>query len=392
MMTDQSRKNIHVIVATGVWNLDNLRYRRHRFAEYLAKLDNTEEVIWVCPSDGENEPFVVLENGIKEFHVPDLHKNRLFRFGRYFDLFNQKHLNKLVKYLTSKDEYTHYLWYTFPGFPYLGSAHNWEKVTYDCSDLWATSMTGSKNLILKLREESILSAEKRIINRANIVYCTSDFLHENVLKLTNVDKGKVFTLENGVEFDLFTNADSLKVDHDLEITRGPVLGFIGGIKPKLDFALLTSVMEARPDWELLLVGPDGTNGDEDFIALKNLKNVKWIDKVPPAEVPIHMSKIDIGILPYKQSIYNQAVFPLKLFEFLAVGKPVVGMNLPSTKKYAEENVFEYIDTVSTSAFISKCEKLLEDKGENVERRVEIAKEKDWNIIFNKMVNGVLGNN
>ncbi|WP_368657982.1 glycosyltransferase [Metabacillus halosaccharovorans] len=392
-MTDQLKKNIHVIVATGVWNLDNLRYRRHRFAEYLSKLDNTEEVIWVCPStEMPNESFVILENGIKEFHVPDLHKNRVFRFARYFDIFNQKHLNKLVRYLESKSEYTHYLWYTFPGFPYLGDAHNWTKVTYDCSDLWATSMTGSKNLILKLREESILSAEKRIIIRADTVFCTSDFLHENVLKITGVNKNKVNTLENGVEFALFTKDDSSKVDYDLEINNGPILGFIGGIKPKLDFALLSSVMEARPDWDLLLVGPDGTNGDEDFVALKNLKNVKWIDKVPPTEVPAYMKKIDIGILPYKQSIYNQAVFPLKLFEFLAVGKPVVGMNLPSTKKYAEDNVFEYIEDVTATAFISKCERLYEEKEEKIKRRIKIAKQKDWNIIFSKMVDGVIGKN
>jgi len=389
-MTDQSKKNIHVIVATGVWNLDNLRYRRHRLAEYLTKLDHTAEVIWVCPSaGGKNDQFIMLENGIKEFHVPDLHKNRLFRFARYFDLFNQKHLNKLVQYLKSKSEYNHYLWYTFPGFPYLGYAHNWTKVTYDCSDLWATSMTGSKNIVLKLREESILSAEKRIINRADTVYCTSDFLHDNVLKVNGVDKDKVMTLENGVEFDLFTNVDTLNRDNDLSISSKPVLGFIGGIKPKLDFALLNSVMKSRPDWDLLLVGPDGTNGDEEFIALKSLNNVKWIDKVPPSEVPAYMKKIDIGILPYKQSVYNQAVFPLKLFEFLAVGKPVVGMNLPSTRKYAESNVFEYIDDVTTSNFISKCEKLLDQKDINIERRIDIAKEKDWNIIFNKMVNGVL---
>ena len=42
---------IHVIVATGEWGQDQLRYRRHRLAEFLAGRKETKEVIWVCPSE-----------------------------------------------------------------------------------------------------------------------------------------------------------------------------------------------------------------------------------------------------------------------------------------------------------------------------------------------------
>ena len=72
-------------------------------------------------------------------------------------------------------------------------------------------------------------------------------------------------------------------------------------------------------------------------------NILWTGSVAPSIIPKYMNLIDIGIMPYKLSQYNQAVFPLKLFEFLAAGKSVVGMHLPSTKKYAAKSVYIHLE-------------------------------------------------
>jgi teichuronic acid biosynthesis glycosyltransferase TuaH len=90
-----------------------------------------------------------------------------------------------------------------------------------------------------------------------------------------------------------------------------------------------------------------------------------------------MNLIDIGIMPYKSSQYNQAVFPLKLFEFLAAGKSVLGMHLPSTEKYAEESVYVHLDTNDTNQFINVCEQLEDIKNQEnyIQRRKALAKTK-----------------
>ncbi|HWJ76925.1 MAG TPA: glycosyltransferase [Niallia sp.] len=377
------RKHIHVLIATGKWDQDNLRYRRHRFAEFLQRHPDTKEVIWVCPtSDKQTGQFQKLANGIVQYTVQDIHPHKIFRFGRYFDSFYKTKLAKLREYLNSNMNDHLNLWFTFPGFPAMLDLVKWDKTTYDCSDLWASSITGNHNMVLKLREKSIASAERRIVTLCNNIICTSDYLHDNLIKRYQVKK-LIHVLENGVEYHLFNQA--LESEKKVKMNGQPTLGFIGGIKPKLDFHLLRQVMELREDWKLLLVGPDGTNMNTEFKDLLSLPNVTYTGKVSPQEVPIYMGKIDIGILPYKASEYNNAVFPLKLFEYLAAEKPVVGINLPSTKKYAQPGVFEYLEKDDPRHLIAACEEFIFNNSmELFHTRKELAKEHDWAEIFCKM--------
>lgn len=380
----KNKKNVHVIVATGEWDQDHLRYRRHRFAEYLASHPETEEVIWVCPSpNGDKESFSTLKNGIIQFIIKDIHPNKLFRFGRYFDLFYKSKLIELQGHLKEKEKRANlYLWYTFPGFSALTGLVEWEKTTYDCSDLWASSVSGNKNIILRLREKSILQSEQKIVQHVDTIVCTSDFLYEYLKDKYNPSKD-IHVLENGVEFELFQEDNK---SAEVNISGDLVLGFIGGIKPKLDFAMLIRMMNEKRNWHLLLVGPDGTNQHPEFKKLLQLENVTWTGKVPPMEVPKYMKLIDIGILPYRASIYNNAVFPLKLFEFLGAGKPVVGMNLPSTEKFSEPNIYEYARNDDYLTFMELCQSLSADLNDEefITIRKNLAKEKDWNNIFTDM--------
>ncbi|RFU63983.1 teichuronic acid biosynthesis protein TuaH [Peribacillus glennii] len=383
-------KNIHVIVATGEWGQDRLRYRRHRLAEFLRALPETKEVIWLCPAPNQSEEsLTALPNGIKQWTVRDLFPHNVFRFGRYMDRFYKKKIQAFLKGL--KDSHTPYnwnLWYTFPGFPLLADLFPWDKVIYDCSDLWASPISGAKSPLSAVRQNIISAAEKRIIQRADFIFCTSDHLRDQVInKLAGGRSDHVHTIENGVEFDLFARKKAQKENVIPDGFNGTVLGFIGGIKPKLDLALIRKAAQHKRNWLFLFVGPDGTNGHEDFKKLLNEKNVLWTGSVNPFEVPEYMNVIDIGIMPYKPSPYNQAVFPLKLFEFLAAGKAVVGMHLPSTSKYAEESVYAHLESDHYEDFIAACEKLELNKSDKglEQKRKELAKTRNWEDLFKRMM-------
>ncbi|WP_064537397.1 teichuronic acid biosynthesis protein TuaH [Mesobacillus campisalis] len=380
-------RKIHVIVATGDWEQDGLRYRRHRLAEHLQKQADTGEVIWLCPSPQITEDmYSSLPNGIWQFTVTDLFPHRLFRFGRYVDLFYQSKLHALLSYLKSvAGKYQVYLWYTFPGFPLLADLFPWDKIIYDCSDLWSSPINGKHTLLSTAREKVIANAENRIMDRANLIFCTSGYLREKVIERTGKD-GHVYTFENGVDYNLFAGQREKKEGILPPGFKGTVLGFIGGIKPKLDFSLITKVARKKPDWLLLLVGPDGTGGSPEFRQLLEEKNVVWTGGVPSNEVPSYMSLIDIGIMPYKDSPYNQAVFPLKLFEFLGAGKPVAGVHLPSTKMYVEDGIYLHLESGGAGEFIAACEKLAEGNNNpvDVQRRRKSAQKKDWDVVFSGM--------
>lgn len=374
-------KIVHVVVATNEWEKDGLRYRRHRLAEYLKKQDSTDEVIWLCPSSTNYRgEFKQLGNGVKQYGLKDVLPNKAARFFRYNDsLFYSSQLKKLAEYLKQKPHKT-FLWYTFPGFPKVKNLLKWDKVMYDCSDLWAAPIAGSKSLVTKAREGSILQAENQVLDRADVVFCTSEYLGEKVREKNK--KAPVHVIENGVEFEKFQNAGPLSNVKMLEMQR-PILGYIGGIKPKIDFALIKEMAISHKDWSFVFIGPDATNGDKVFREIQQLPNVHWLGSVNPGEVPAYMKHLDVGILPYKDSIYNKAVFPLKLFEYLAVGVPIVGMGLPSTEKYKKDGLFYYAST--KEAFIQNCETAVRIRSKNENERIAYAKENDWEAKFANMI-------
>jgi len=378
-------KDIHVIVGAGTWQQDGLRYRRHRLAEFLAAQPNTKHVFWICPSPERLTDRKVGESEtIEQWTITDVLPHKFFRFARYLSVFHKRRLSELARLLKSHVGHDHlYLWYTFPGFSKLADLLTWDRVIYDRSDLWAAPISGRMSLAAKLRRRLIAHSEQKIVHRADLIFCTSDYLHHVTdLEMPAEKRSRIVTLENGVDYSLFAGNDGFAVQ-----STGTVLGYIGGIKPKLDFVLLREVARKKPEWQILLVGPNGTQGDPDYSRLLEEDNVRWIDAVPPEDVPRFMNQISIGLMPYKASPYNNAVFPLKLFEFLASGKAAIGIHLPSTKKYEQESAYLCLDSSDPESLIQACEHLepVAFDSEAIRARKEFAKTKDWPIIFKKML-------
>ncbi|MFT8872059.1 MAG: glycosyltransferase [Sporolactobacillus sp.] len=377
-------KNIHVLVASAMWDHDQLRYRRHRLAEYLNALPETEAVIWLCPSAVRaSEQLIPLKNGISQWVVSDVLPHRLFRFTRFIDCFYRQKMQTFFERLRAFNG-RFYLWYTFPGYPLLASSWRWQAVIYDCSDLWTAPISGRQSLLSNLRRAVIGRSEQRIVRRATRIYCTSDGLHDTLIRRYQLSERRPRTLENGVAFDAFAAPAAQEMPLP-EAIHEPILGYIGGIKPKLDFSLISEAATRHPEWNFLFVGPDRTGGSAAFQQLIARKNVHWLGSIPPAQVPGYVRAIQVGIMPYKPSLYNAAVFPLKLFEFLAAGKPVVGTGLPSTAKYAEEGVYVHLEHSSPAAFTAACERLLAGNGRKMAaQRQMLAQRQDWQMIFARM--------
>ncbi len=188
--------------------------------------------------------------------------------------------------------------------------------------------------------------DRQLTARADLVFCTAQSLVDARRPLNP----NTHYLPNAVDYEAFqtalagarglataqTPARPPYQSTNLPTYPPPVLGVVGGINAKVDLALLAAVAERRPDWTLLLVGPLGYGLDAAEMArLRRLPNVHLPGPVPPDQVPAVIATCDVCLIPYKLTEQTRHVNPLKVYEYLAAGKPVVATALPELRQFGE---------------------------------------------------------
>ena len=133
---------------------------------------------------------------------------------------------------------------------------------------------------------------------------------------------------NGVETSAFATVDDAPLPDDVRLSA-PIAGYVGHISDRMDLGLLEAIAESG--MSLLLVGPRQITFGEDvrLSRLLGRSNVQWVGSKSFDELPSYLRIIDVGLLPYTNSDFNRASFPLKTLEYLAAGRPVVATNLPA---------------------------------------------------------------
>ena len=191
---------------------------------------------------------------------------------------------------------------------------------YDCVDDYPEQVSGDRNRALMRR------ADREAAATARLVFTTTRALRDRHLP-TNANTHLV---PNAADFDHFAPAaDRRIVAPDLAALPRPVVGFAGNItSAKVDLALVTALAKSGGTRTIVLAGPADETFEAPLRALAELENVVWTGPVPYAELPPVIAAFDVGLIPYSENAYTRNVFPLKLYEYLAAGKPVVATGLP----------------------------------------------------------------
>lgn len=140
---------------------------------------------------------------------------------------------------------------------------------------------------------------------------------------------------NGVDYHAF--ADPQPEAADLQAIPHPRIGYVGVIKKQLDLALLLALARRRPDWSFVFVGPVGHLGEKAALwqALVALPNVHAPGARPARDLPAYAQHFDVGQMCYDVNDYTNSIFPLKLNEYLASGRPVVSSRIESVLPFGE---------------------------------------------------------
>ncbi len=162
-----------------------------------------------------------------------------------------------------------------------------------------------------------------VVAAADVVTVSSDDLAER----HRGERADLIVVPNGVEPDRF--ADPLPAPDDLPDGSGPVIGYHGAIAPWFDFALYAETAQLLPEYRFVLVGPVDPRAAPQAEALASLPNVTFLGERPSDEIPRYVQRFDVGTVPFVVDRMTRGVSPLKMYEYLAAGKPCVATPLPA---------------------------------------------------------------
>jgi len=135
---------------------------------------------------------------------------------------------------------------------------------------------------------------------------------------------------NGCDTELFGSAlNGMETPDPLRELPRPILGCTGGIHGWMDAGLLAFLASRRPNWSFVLVGPKGATAD--IHTLMSEKNLHLLPRVPQSELPSYLAAFNVALIPYKAGESPVRPDPVKLYEYLAAGRPVVSTDLPSAR-------------------------------------------------------------
>lgn len=216
--------------------------------------------------------------------------------------------------------------------------------------------------------------------KADAVFATSQALFDDITSIRGSDS-RCELLGNGVELEHFEG-----VRRELGWPAPPAtprIGYLGAIAPWFDFDAVEKVALAHPDWEVSLVGPVMLGVERDVKRLANLSNVSCLPPVSYQDVPRVLSSFTAGIIPFRLNALTRGVNPNKLYEYLAMGLPVVSTAFSS-------EVSRYPDLVETANrpddFVRACERsvsLAKDGARLAAHRrgaIGAAARHDWSVI------------
>lgn len=242
-----------------------------------------------------------------------------------------------------------------------------ELLCYDCVDEHA-EFTGFSRTVVRTMEDGLLQ-------KADVVFASARTLYEAKKEMAL----SIHLLPNAADVEHFRRAvtDDLPCPPELAGLDGPVLGFVGGLGDWLDLVLLQTVARQKPDWHFVFIGP----ADTDTAALRSLPNVRLLGSRPYRDLPAYLKYFSVGLIPFKLNELTAKVNPIKLYEYLAAGKPVVATPLPELKPFAG---IVYL-AGSPDAFRAAVERALREDGPERQReRWQAAAVNSWDGRYREM--------
>jgi teichuronic acid biosynthesis glycosyltransferase TuaH len=194
-----------------------------------------------------------------------------------------------------------------------------------------------------------------------------------------------YYMGQGCNFDLFDHTASYAVPEDLKTIPSPIIGYVGSLdSARLDPAILQELARQKPDWNIVLVGPE----DEFFLNsdLHGISNIHFLGRKPLEQLGAYVARFDVCMNPQLSNIITRGNYPLKIDEYLAMGKPVVATRTRAMKLFEE---YTYLAD-SPDQYPQLAEQALqENSNEKAEARIKFARSHTWENSMQDLYKAIL---
>lgn len=143
---------------------------------------------------------------------------------------------------------------------------------------------------------------------------------------------KLFLMPNGVD-NIFLNNTMPEIPPDMKDVQKPVIGYIGVLQDRFDVALTSEVARILHDHRFVFVGP--ARNHSYFKPLFERDNIRFLGKRNYVEIPHYIQSFDVCIIPHKVNEFTDSMNPLKIYEYLACGKPIVSTPIAGTEGFKD---------------------------------------------------------
>jgi len=259
----------------------------------------------------------------------------------------------------------------FPGWSNLALKLKAEKpglVLYDCMDEHAGFSTNS----LEIEE-----TEKKLISEADVVITSAKLLEQKAKKFND----NTILIRNGTEFEHFNNP---KANGKLDsIKDKPIIGYFGAISDWFDTEIIEYCAKEKPEWQFVLIG---STWGSDISKVEELDNVHIVGEVLYKDLPGYLSYFDVCIIPFKVIPLTMSTNPVKFYEYISAGKPIVSTKLPELEYYKD---YCYLAETKED-FLIKLSKAVSEKEDidMINKRIQLAKDNSWDARYEIIKNSI----
>ena len=370
-------------ISTQDW--DDLWTRKHRFMQRFARQGN--KVLYIeAPASMvslniiKNDPRRIFRwvKGPREIE-DNLYVGTLplllpfFQMSTFINNINNLIIALLLKYWIRRLNFRNFILWTYTPFSDNIAKRMSEIFTiYECVD----EFSDSKGLV---KPNVVKKMEERLLKKADLVIVT----HKNLFQSKKDLAKNIYLISNAADIEHFKKAyfsDTPKTSEMNDIPR-PIIGFLGTVQYWIDLDLIKYLAISKPEWSIVLIGPIGRLAKIEKI--KHIPNIHLLGRKNYLSLPFYIKAWDVCINPYVLDKTAENCSPLKLYEYLATGKPVVSVDMPEARKFDGliKIGLDYRD------FLEKIETILNQLPESpdtIEARIKAIEGHSWESRFQEL--------